>query len=122
MNFNLMSKIPIYEQVKNQIINFIDLGIYATNDRLPSVRELANSLNVNPNTVEKAYSELETLGYIYSLNKKGFYVAKDCKKMEKDEIVKNIKDYLLIAKKNNLTKKEIYDVIEEIYQEKREKQ
>jgi len=117
-----MSKIPIYEQVKNQIINFIDLGIYTTNDRLPSVRELANSLNVNPNTVEKAYSELETLGYIYSLNKKGFYVAKDCKKMEKDEIVKNIKDYLLIAKKNNLTKKEIYDVIEEIYQEKREKQ
>jgi len=122
MNFNLMSKIPIYEQVKNQIINFIDLGIYAINDRLPSVRELANSLNVNPNTVEKAYSELETLGYIYSLNKKGFYVAKDCKKMEKDEIVKNIKGYLLIAKKNNLTKKEIYDVIEEIYQEKREKQ
>ncbi len=72
---NLQGKETIYEQIKAQIIRFINAGVLKPNDKLPSVRELANDLGINPNTVQKAYQELEQAGYIYSVFKKGSFVA-----------------------------------------------
>ena len=72
---NLQGKETIYEQIKAQIIKFINAGVLKPNDKLPSVRELANDLGINPNTVQKAYQELEQAGYIYSVFKKGSFVA-----------------------------------------------
>src|SRR5574344_1695671 len=115
MDFILTSKIPIYEQVKNQLKKYIALGIYSPKDKLPSVRELATSLNVNPNTIERAFNELEKEEVIYSINKKGFFVSEKQKVLDDNEILKNIEKELLIAKKHNVSKKEINDLINSIY-------
>ena len=74
---NLQGKESIYEQIRSQIEKFIKSGILKSDDKLPSVRSLAEDLGINPNTVMKAYQELEKNGYIYTVNKKGVFVSKD---------------------------------------------
>ncbi len=66
---------PIYEQIKDKIKELIILGVLKENDKIPSVRELAGTLTINPNTIQKAYRDLEAEGYIYSLRAKGSFVA-----------------------------------------------
>ena len=117
MDFNLRSKIPIFEQVKNQIKKYIDLGIYAPKDKLPSVRELASSLNVNPNTIERAFNELETEGYIYSLNKKGFFVSEKVKILTNVQILTNLEKEIILAKNKNISKTDLLDLLNKIYKE-----
>ena len=66
---------PIYEQIKEKIKKLIISGVLKENDKMPSVRELASTLTINPNTIQKAYRELEFDGYIYSLRAKGNFVS-----------------------------------------------
>lgn len=66
---------PIYEQVKDTLRVAILTGAMKTDDKVPSVRELAGELAINPNTIQKAYRELEAEGYIYSVPGKGSFVA-----------------------------------------------
>lgn len=66
---------PIYEQVKEQFRKLIVSGVLRVDDKLPSVRELASSLAINPNTIQRAYRELEAEGYIYSLAGRGSFVG-----------------------------------------------
>ena len=66
---NTQSKESIFEQIQNQILRFIQAGVLAPGDRLPSVRQLAQENGINPNTVSKAYIELEKNGYVYKLMK-----------------------------------------------------
>ena len=75
MEIILTSKRSIGEQIKEKIIHYIQTGVYAPKEKLPSVRELAVELKVNPNTIAKVYAALEEEGYVYSLAKKGYYVA-----------------------------------------------
>ena len=75
---------PIYEQIKDKIKELIIAGVLKENDKVPSVRELAGTLTINPNTIQKAYRDLEAEGYIYSLRAKGSFVA------PKHEVVKRI--------------------------------
>jgi GntR family transcriptional regulator len=67
--------IPIYQQIKNQIKRQVGLSILKPNQMLPSIRDLATDLLVNPNTVARAYRELEMEGYIYTRKGKGCYVS-----------------------------------------------
>ena len=66
---------PIYEQIKESFRKLILSGAMAPGDRLPSVRELAAQLAINPNTIQRAYRELETEGFIYSVAGKGSFAA-----------------------------------------------
>ena len=66
---------PIYLQIKENLIRLILTGAMQTDERLPSVRELAGSLAINPNTIQRAYRELESEGFIYSVTGRGSYVA-----------------------------------------------
>lgn len=66
---------PIYDQVKNEFKKLIVSGVMLTDDKLPSVREVAANLAINPNTIQRAYRELEIEGYIYSLPGKGSFVS-----------------------------------------------
>lgn len=113
---NLQGKETIYEQIKNQIIKFINAGVLKADDKLPSVRELASSLGINPNTVQKAYSELEADGYIYSLNKKGNFVS-DLKKSKKSND-KEVSLLLSKLKDNGYTYKDVEKILKEVYKEK----
>lgn len=109
---NLQGKESIFEQIKKQIIRFVDLGVLKPNDKLPSVRMLASDLGINPNTVARAYAELEQDGIIYTLNKKGVFVAD---KNNSDFLVNQAKVAIETFRKDGLSKKEIMDIVNTIY-------
>lgn len=66
---------PLYEQIKDKVKELIISGVLSENDKIPSVRELAAKLAINPNTIQKAYKDLENEGYIYSQKAKGNFVS-----------------------------------------------
>lgn len=66
---------PVYQQIKEKVKMLIISGVFRENERIPSVRELAVTMTINPNTIQRAYKELEAEGYIYSQRAKGYYVA-----------------------------------------------
>jgi len=66
---------PLYEQIKEKIKLLIINGVMKPNEKIPSVRELAQSLTINPNTIQKSYKDLETEGFIYSIRGKGSFVT-----------------------------------------------
>lgn len=68
------SRTPIYRQLEESIMELIMLGAYVKDTQLPSVRTLATELGINPNTIQKAYQELELMGVIYSITGKGSFV------------------------------------------------
>ena len=72
---DLKSRKSIYEQVMDQLKEQIMTGQMATGEKLPSVRELSKFITVNPNTVQKAYRELERQGYVYTTSGVGTFVA-----------------------------------------------
>lgn len=69
------SRVPIYQQVYDGLLQLIILEVLPENEKIPSVRELALTLNINPNTIQKAYKALEKEGYILSQKGKGNFVA-----------------------------------------------
>ena len=66
---------PIYEQIKDGLRKLIVTGALRPDEKLPSVRALAMELAINPNTIQRAYSQLEAEGYIVSVSGKGTFVA-----------------------------------------------
>lgn len=72
---DLQSRTPIYEQLYKKVIELILKKELKPNDKLPSVRELAKALGVNPNTVSKAFQQLERDNVIYSLAGRGSFVC-----------------------------------------------
>lgn len=72
---DLSDKRPLYEQITDKFKDLIDRGILQANEQLPSVRSLAMELSINPNTIQRAYSELERLNYIYTVKGKGNFTA-----------------------------------------------
>ena len=72
---DIRSRKPIYEQLVERLKELIIAEILKTDEQLPSVRTLAQQLTINPNTIQKAYRELEVQGYIYSIKGKGSFVS-----------------------------------------------
>ena len=66
---------PIYEQIVSKYKNLIVKGALMPNEKMPSVRNLAMDLSINPNTIQKAYAELERQGFIYTVKGRGNFVA-----------------------------------------------
>lgn len=75
MQIDYKSRKPIYEQIMQNVKNMILAGVWKADDQLPSVRQLAQELGINPNTIQKAYNELEWQGVIYSLRGRGSFVS-----------------------------------------------
>lgn len=74
MNIRITGKRSVYLEIAEEYKRFIRLGVLSDGDKLPSVRALAVELGINPNTVERAYTLLESEGYIRTIVKKGAYV------------------------------------------------
>ena len=66
---------PIYQQVKDNLRRMMVTGVLNAGDKLPSVRALASQLSINPNTIQRAYAELEAEGYVVSVTGKGNFVS-----------------------------------------------
>ncbi|MFD2445648.1 GntR family transcriptional regulator [Bacillus sp. CGMCC 1.16607] len=74
-DLDVRSRIPIYEQLVEKLKELIIHEVFKVDEQLPSVRTLSKDLTINPNTIQKAYRELELQGYIYSVPGKGSFVA-----------------------------------------------
>lgn len=114
IQINYRDSRPIYEQIKDGIRRLIVQGIMECNEKLPSVRELATSLTINPNTIQRAYRELESEGYVYTVKGKGCFVAgipeeNSARKAELFKSLSDITDELIFM---GTKKSEILDVIE----------
>ena len=68
---------PLYEQIKESIRKMVISNAFLADEKLPSVREMASQLAVNPNAIERAYQELEQDGYVYRRKDEGTFVAKE---------------------------------------------
>jgi len=79
ISLNYRSSHPIYEQIKTNFRNLIATGVLSPGEKLPSVRELAVELAINPNTIQRAYRELEAEGTICSVPGKGSFVSESQK-------------------------------------------
>ena len=75
ISINTRESRPIWLQIKEGLCRLIFTGVLQEGERLPSVRELAGQLAINPNTIQRAYRELESEGFIYSMTGKGSFVA-----------------------------------------------
>ena len=81
---------PIYEQIKDGLRKLVVSKALDAGEKLPSVRELATQLAINPNTIQRAYRELESEGYIYTVAGRGTFVAehKDIQNDRQEELFK----------------------------------
>lgn len=75
LTLNYRDSRPIYEQIKDGLRRMIVTGAMAQDEKLPSVRALATQLSINPNTIQRAYSQLETEGYVYTVSGRGTFVC-----------------------------------------------
>lgn len=75
LQLNYRDAKPIYEQIKEGIRHLLLTNAIAADEKLPSVRELASNLAINPNTIQRAYKELESEGYVYSMKGKGTFAS-----------------------------------------------
>ena len=120
ISIDYKDKRSIYEQIEGGIKELIINRVLKDDERLPSVRELSVMLTVNPNTVQKAYRQLETDGYIYSIKGKGNFVspASDLRKETDTGILyENLFSVLKELKFLNEKREKIEDIIDKIFKE-----
>ncbi len=115
---DVMSRVPVYEQIVEQTEKFILTGILKPGDKIPSVRNLSIELSVNPNTIQKSIAELDRRGLIFSVPGKGCFVAEQARKaltaVKRGEL-KEIRDKIRELAMAGVTREEMLQVIEEIY-------
>lgn len=105
---------PIYEQVVEKIQTLILKGVLPKDSKLPSVRSLAIELSINPNTIQKAYAELERRGFVYTVKGRGNFVHyQDVLLNEKKEqLAEKIRLVLQEAEELGISKKELLDAVD----------
>lgn len=120
-----LSRQPVYEQLIEQTERFILLGILAADAQLPSVRSLSLTLAINPNTIQKAFAELDTRGLIYAVPGIGNFVSPDAHALLTEHKRRKLTDFGQLAAELALAgvpKDELFDCIDRIYHEKEESQ
>lgn len=112
-------KRPINEQIIAKVVDLAAKGFLPPGSPLPSVRSLATELSINPNTVQKAYAELERLGVILSVRGRGSVVAEDggpLRKMQADKLHAGLREAVEAAKHLGMSCEEVCGEIKKIYE------
>lgn len=107
LQLNYRDAKPIYEQIKDGIRHLLLSNAITAGEKLPSVRELASNLAINPNTIQRAYKELETEGYVYSMKGKGTFAS------DADFLHKSREQELLMTFDDVVTELFVLDVTKE---------
>jgi GntR family transcriptional regulator len=116
IQLNYRDSKPIYEQIKDGLRRLVVTGAIKKDEKFPSVRELATSLSINPNTIQKAYRELEQEGYIYTIAGKGSYAAEkaDVTSGRNEELMKEfdeiVKELLYLCEDKDILIKRIEEL------------
>lgn len=97
-NIDYRSRTPLYQQIIDNIERLALRGLLPPDSRLPSVRSLAVELSINPNTVSRAYSELETRGIIYSLPGRGNFVASSSELLREEARKQNLQKLVQLCR------------------------
>lgn len=121
ININSRSSTPIYQQIVEGIKEDILKGILQPSDKLPSVREMSSLIMANPNTISRAYKELERQSVIETVVGKGTFVSSNYKPIMEEKRMKsleeNIKKIIIEAKYMGISKDEIIKIMENFYKE-----
>jgi len=120
ISLDYRDKRPIYEQVVEKLKKLIVCGALESNSKLPSVRALAIELSVNPNTIQRAYAQLEQDGYLYTVVGRGNYVTGEAewKKGRIQQVLREYEEALIKAKETQVPRKELLALWDRIYPEK----
>ena len=117
LQLDLQSRQPIYEQLIQKLSEMICAGAFKPEEQLPSVRSLARDLGVNPNTVQKAYQELERSGIIYSVAGKGSFIAPGNRASEtlcRQSLVR-IKEAVTDGRRSGLSYQQVDKTVRSVY-------
>ena len=111
-------KRPIYEQIVDKLTNLILRGVYEADEKLPSVRSMAVDLSINPNTIQRAYGELERQGYIYSIKGRGNFVRsmEDLVLRKKEKALEGLESILTECKGIGIPEEEVRNQVRKVYQ------
>lgn len=115
---DVMSRVPVYEQLIKQVEDQVLKGIMKEGDKMPSVRSLSMELSTNPNTIQKAYMELDKRGILVSVLGKGSFISAEALKIVGNQSKEKLSDLKEIVRKlayAGVSKSEITDMIEEVY-------
>ena len=112
---------PIYEQVRDGLRHLVVTGALQAGDKLPSVRALASSLAINPNTIQRAYMQLEQEGLIYPVKGTGNFIAdsEEVRKLSKASYTKELKAMIQKGKAMGMNEEELIYIIGECYKEEK---
>lgn len=115
---DVMSRVPVYEQLIKQVEDQVLKGIMKEGDKMPSVRSLSMELSTNPNTIQKAYMELDRRRILVSVPGKGSFISVEALKIVGNQSKEKLLDLKEIVRKlayAGVSKSEITDMIEEVY-------
>lgn len=118
LDIDMRSPSPIYDQIKRGVREEIIKGKLKEGDTLPSIREMASQIRVNPNTVARAYRELEMEGTIMARQGLGYIVVSDGEKVRDsmfDTLSEELKEPILRLKKSGISLDKLLEVIENIW-------
>ncbi|HNR79726.1 MAG TPA: GntR family transcriptional regulator [Mesotoga infera] len=118
LDIDMRSPVPIYDQIKRGVREEIIKGKLKEGDTLPSIREMASQIRVNPNTVARAYRELEMEGTIMARQGLGYIVVSDGEKVRDsmfDTLSEELKEPILRLKKSGISLDKLLEVIENIW-------
>lgn len=120
INLDQRDKRPIYQQIEDQIVRLCLLEILKEGDSILSVRQMAADLSINPNTVQKAYQELESKGVIVTVRGKGNFIGdiSVIRSVRESQILLNLHETVSDARKNGIQREKVLSVVSEIYDEK----
>ena len=114
-SIDVNSSVAVYVQIENHVQFAIASGKLSSGDQLPSVRELSERLKVNPNTVAKAYRDLEVMGLLYTRRGMGVFVNKGienkCREDCRKRIIQRLHEVVAEAKAAGMNTKEISDIV-----------
>ena len=110
---------PIYEQIIDKMEELMLLGVLGENEPLPSVRNLAMELSINPNTIQKSFSLLEAQGYIYPVKGRGNYVADTTALAEREKqlLLEETEELIRRGRELGITRPEYNSVLDRLYRE-----
>ncbi|MBQ3421464.1 MAG: GntR family transcriptional regulator [Romboutsia sp.] len=120
MSWNFTDDKPIYLQLMEQIQLRIICGTYKAGEKLPSVRDIASEASVNPNTMQKALTELERTGLVFSQRTSGRFITEDVKMIKdiRNDLAKDtINSFFKNMKKIGCTNEEIIELVKNISEE-----
>lgn len=115
---DVMSRVPVYEQIVEQTKKYILTGVLNDGDQIPTVRQLSAQLSLNPNTIAKAFKELDRQGLTYSLPGRGCFISANAKNIlqnEKRQGLTELEEQIKELALSGIDKEELHRLIDTVF-------